>query len=77
MTLLWTESDSPEDSWVVLSGNQLTESPVVMKPSPNEKWRRLTLTFLIAKEPRLQIITEPIPRYGACLYPAGAPATHG
>ncbi|KAL6081096.1 hypothetical protein STEG23_005427, partial [Scotinomys teguina] len=37
MTLLWTEGDSPEDSWVVCSGDQLTESPVVMKPSSNEK----------------------------------------
>ncbi|KAL6060938.1 hypothetical protein STEG23_012511 [Scotinomys teguina] len=39
MTLLWTESNSPEDSWVVHSGDQLTESPVVMKPSSNEKER--------------------------------------
>ncbi|KAL6089178.1 hypothetical protein STEG23_024635 [Scotinomys teguina] len=39
MTLLWSGGDGPEDSWVVLSGAQLTGSPVVMRPLSNDGWR--------------------------------------
>ncbi|KAL6049205.1 hypothetical protein STEG23_034885, partial [Scotinomys teguina] len=58
MTLLWTEGDSPEDSWVVCSGEQLTESPVIMKPSSNEKQRLSMfcgLIFSFADSPSILI----------------------